>query len=212
MKRAPLLFLNVFVIATCGLIYELLAGTLSSLRPRRLGHSILDHHRHLSFRDGRRLVALAIYREEPRARNLSRSSWRSRSSAGSQHRSCSSTFAHLSYFSDRALRRRVCDRRARRARDTAADADTRRTSSISRTWSRACSPSTTSARWSRRCCSRFFSCPKLGLNRTSLLFGMLNAAIGIWGTWLLLPLIKRSVTLLRVKGCGRSSCCSRSRS
>src|SRR3954465_11254420 len=30
MKRAPLLFLNVFVIATCGLIYELLAGTLSS--------------------------------------------------------------------------------------------------------------------------------------------------------------------------------------
>src|ERR1051325_2091339 len=30
MKRAPLLFLNVFVIATCGLVYELLAGTLSS--------------------------------------------------------------------------------------------------------------------------------------------------------------------------------------
>ena len=30
MKSAPLLFLNVFIIATCGLIYELLAGTLSS--------------------------------------------------------------------------------------------------------------------------------------------------------------------------------------
>ncbi len=30
MRRTPLLFLNVFVIATCGLIYELLAGTLSS--------------------------------------------------------------------------------------------------------------------------------------------------------------------------------------
>src|SRR5215208_7000989 len=30
MKRAPLLFLNVFVIATCGLVYELLAGTLAS--------------------------------------------------------------------------------------------------------------------------------------------------------------------------------------
>ena len=30
MKRTPLLFLNVIVIATCGLIYELLAGTLSS--------------------------------------------------------------------------------------------------------------------------------------------------------------------------------------
>src|SRR5690606_23378939 len=30
MNRTPLLFLNVIVIATCGLIYELLAGTLSS--------------------------------------------------------------------------------------------------------------------------------------------------------------------------------------
>ena len=30
MKRTPLLFLNVLIIATCGLIYELLAGTLSS--------------------------------------------------------------------------------------------------------------------------------------------------------------------------------------
>ena len=30
MNRTPLLFLNVLIIATCGLIYELLAGTLSS--------------------------------------------------------------------------------------------------------------------------------------------------------------------------------------
>ena len=30
MKRAPILFLNVLIIATCGLIYELLAGTLAS--------------------------------------------------------------------------------------------------------------------------------------------------------------------------------------
>jgi spermidine synthase len=29
---------------------------------------------------------------------------------------------------------------------------------------------------------------------------MFNAAIGIWGTWLLLPLIKGNVTLLRIKG------------
>ena len=45
-----------------------------------------------------------------------------------------------------------------------------------------------------------FLVPKLGLNRTSLLFGMLNAVVGIWGTWLLEPLIKKNVTLLRVKG------------
>src|SRR5262249_12048928 len=30
MNRTPVLFLNVFVIATCGLVYELLAGTLAS--------------------------------------------------------------------------------------------------------------------------------------------------------------------------------------
>src|SRR3954467_8633792 len=30
MNRTPILFLNVLVIATCGLIYELLAGTLAS--------------------------------------------------------------------------------------------------------------------------------------------------------------------------------------
>ena len=30
MTRAPLLFLNVLIVATCGLIYELLAGTLAS--------------------------------------------------------------------------------------------------------------------------------------------------------------------------------------
>jgi spermidine synthase len=30
LKRPPLLFLNVLIVATCGLIYELLAGTLAS--------------------------------------------------------------------------------------------------------------------------------------------------------------------------------------
>src|ERR1700676_5260391 len=30
MNRTPLLFLNVLVIATCGLVYELLAGTVAS--------------------------------------------------------------------------------------------------------------------------------------------------------------------------------------
>ena len=30
MNRVPLLFLNVFVIAVCGLVYELIAGTLAS--------------------------------------------------------------------------------------------------------------------------------------------------------------------------------------
>src|SRR6202040_134373 len=37
MKRVPLLFLNVIIVSTCGLIYELLAGTLASYV---LGHSV----------------------------------------------------------------------------------------------------------------------------------------------------------------------------
>lgn len=43
--------------------------------------------------------------------------------------------------------------------------------------------------------------PHLGLVRTSLLFGLLNAAVGIWGTSLLRPLLsQRSVTGLRTRG------------
>ena len=39
--------------------------------------------------------------------------------------------------------------------------------------------------------------PRLGLVRTSLLFGILNAAVGLWGTWLMRSLIKGSVTGIR---------------
>ena len=41
--------------------------------------------------------------------------------------------------------------------------------------------------------------PRLGLIRTSLIFGMLNAAVALWGTWLLRPLIKGRIVGLRVK-------------
>ncbi|NTX57578.1 polyamine aminopropyltransferase [Myxococcus sp. CA039A] len=40
--------------------------------------------------------------------------------------------------------------------------------------------------------------PKLGLVRTSLLFGILNAAVGLWSTWLLAPLLGNPLRL-RVK-------------
>lgn len=33
--------------------------------------------------------------------------------------------------------------------------------------------------------------PRLGLVRTSLLFGMLNAGVALWGTWLLRPLLRQ---------------------
>jgi spermidine synthase len=41
--------------------------------------------------------------------------------------------------------------------------------------------------------------PKLGLVRTSLIFGMMNALVGIWGTWLLKPLLAGRIWALRVR-------------
>jgi predicted membrane-bound spermidine synthase len=46
-----------------------------------------------------------------------------------------------------------------------------------------------------------FLVPKLGLVRTSLAFGILNAVVGLWATWLLEPLIKGKVTALRLRAC-----------
>jgi spermidine synthase len=44
-----------------------------------------------------------------------------------------------------------------------------------------------------------FLVPRLGLVRTSLMFGIVNAAVGLWGTWLLRPLIVGGVLGLRVR-------------
>lgn len=41
--------------------------------------------------------------------------------------------------------------------------------------------------------------PRLGLVRTSLAFGMLNALVALWGTWLLRPLLEGRVRGLRVR-------------
>lgn len=44
-----------------------------------------------------------------------------------------------------------------------------------------------------------FLVPQLGLVRTSLVFGILNALVGLWGTWLLRPLLTGGVTGLRIR-------------
>ena len=198
MKRAPLLFLNVFVIATCGLIYELLAGTLSSYV---LGDSVTQ----FSLIIGIYLFAMGV------------GSWLSRFIdkhiaekfvdielavaviGGFSAPLLFLTFAHLSYFSvvlygmvfiigtlvglEIPLLMRILkdemDFKDLVSRVLAFDYIGALAASL---------------------LFPIFLVPKLGLNRTSLLFGMLNAAVGIWGTWLLLPLIKRNVTLMRVKG------------
>ncbi|XXF79264.1 polyamine aminopropyltransferase [Myxococcaceae bacterium GXIMD 01537] len=45
--------------------------------------------------------------------------------------------------------------------------------------------------------------PKLGLVRTSLLFGLLNALVGLWSTWLLAPVLGNPLRL-RIKAVGLS--------
>jgi spermidine synthase len=46
-----------------------------------------------------------------------------------------------------------------------------------------------------------FFIPRLGLVRTSLVFGILNAAIGLWGTYLLRPMLSdRGLWALRTRG------------
>jgi len=198
MKRAPLLFLNVFVIAVCGLIYELLAGTLSSYV---LGDSVTQ----FSIIIGIYLFAMGV------------GSWLSRFVdkhiaerfveielgvavvGGFSAPLLFLSFAHLSYFGTvlygivfvigvlvgleipllmRILKDEL-DFKDLVSRVLAFDYIGALAASL---------------------LFPIFLVPKLGLNRTSLLFGMLNAAVGIWGTWLLLPLIKRNVTLLRIKG------------
>src|SRR5438067_3220672 len=198
MKRTPLLFLNVFVIATCGLIYELLAGTLSSYV---LGDSVTQ----FSIIIGIYLFAMGV------------GSWMSRFIdkhiaekfveielgvaviGGFSAPLLFLTFAHLSYFSlvlyavvfligvlvglEIPLLMRILkdelDFKDLISRVLAFDYIGALAASL---------------------LFPIFLVPKLGLNRTSLLFGMFNAAVGIWGTWLLLPLIKKNVTLLRIKG------------
>jgi spermidine synthase len=44
-----------------------------------------------------------------------------------------------------------------------------------------------------------FFVPQLGLVRTSLLVGIINALVGLWATWLLRPLLTRKPTGLRIR-------------
>src|SRR6476660_5341092 len=198
MKRAPLLFLNVLVIATCGLIYELLAGTLSSYV---LGDSVAQ----FSIIIGIYLFAMGVgswlsrFIDKHIAERFVEIELSVAVVGGFSAPLLFLSFAHLSYFSfvlygvvfvigvlvglEIPLLMRILkdelDFKDLISRVLAFDYIGALVASL---------------------LFPIFLVPKLGLNRTSLLFGMLNAAIGLWGTWLLLPLIKRSVTLMRVKG------------
>lgn len=198
MKSTPLLFLNVIIIATCGLIYELLAGTLSSYV---LGDSVTQ----FSLIIGIYLFAMGV------------GSWLSRFIdknvaekfvdielavavvGGFSAPLLFLTFAYISYFGlvlysmvfvigtlvglEIPLLMRILkdelDFKELVSRVLALDYIGALVASL---------------------LFPILLVPKLGLNRTSLLFGMLNAAVAVWATWLLEPLIRKNLTLLRVKG------------
>jgi len=198
MKRAPLLFLNVFVIATCGLIYELLAGTLSSYV---LGDSVTQ----FSIIIGVYLFAMGVgswlsrFIDKNLAERFVEIELGVAVVGGFSTPLLFLSFAHLSYFGivlygivfvigvlvglEIPLLMRILkdelDFKDLISRVLAFDYLGALVASL---------------------LFPLFLVPKLGLNRTSLLFGILNAAIGIWGTWLLLPLLRGNITFLRIKG------------
>ncbi len=198
MNRTPLLFLNVFIIATCGLIYELVAGTLSSYV---LGDSVTQ----FSLIIGIYLFAMGVgswlsgFIEKNIAEKFVDIELAVAVIGGFSAPLLFFSFANLSFFSivlystvfvigtlvglEIPLLMRIL-------KDELDFKDlVSRVLSLDYIGALAAS-----------LLFPLFLVPKLGLTRTSLLFGMLNATVGIWATWLLEPLIKKSINFLRVKG------------
>ncbi|MEZ5424818.1 MAG: polyamine aminopropyltransferase [Pyrinomonadaceae bacterium] len=199
MNRTPLLFLNVIIIATCGLIYELLAGTLASYV---LGDSVTQ----FSLIIGIYLFAMGVgswlsgFLDKELAKRFVEVELAVAVLGGFSAPLLFLTFANVSYFHiilygtvfgigvlvglEIPLLMRILkdqlDFKELVARVLALDYVGALVASL---------------------LFPIFLVPRLGLNRTSLVFGILNAGVGIWGTWLLENLInKRQLNFLRVKG------------
>ncbi|HEY2961009.1 MAG TPA: polyamine aminopropyltransferase [Pyrinomonadaceae bacterium] len=197
MKRPPLLFLNVLIVATCGLIYELLAGTLASYV---LGDSVTQ----FSLIIGIYLFAMGVgswlsrFIETGLARRFVDIELAVAILGGFSAPLLFLSFARVSYFYAvlyfivfaigvfvgleiplllRILKDEV-EFKELVSRVLAFDYIGALLASI---------------------LFPILFVPKLGLVRTSLIFGMLNAGVALWGTWLLRPLIKGRITGLRVR-------------
>jgi spermidine synthase len=199
MKRTPLLFLNVIIIATCGLIYELLAATVSSYV---LGDSVTQ----FSLIIGVYLFAMGVgsylsrFIDKNVAEKFIDIELAVAIIGGASAPLLFLTFAFVTYFGVvlytmvfiigvlvgleipllmRILKDKL-DFKELVSRVLALDYVGALLASL---------------------LFPIFLVPRLGLNRTSLFFGMLNAGVGLWATWLLEPLIaKRKLAILRVKG------------
>jgi spermidine synthase len=195
MNRTPILFLNVLIIATCGLIYELLAGTLASYV---LGDSVTQ----FSLIIGIYLSALGAgawlsrFIESGLARRFIEVELAVAVLGGWSAPLLFLTFARLSYFQivlysivflvgvlvglELPLLMRILkdslDFKELVSRVLTFDYIGALVASL---------------------LFPLFLVPKLGLVRTSLLFGLLNAGVGLWATWFMRPLIPGSVSGLR---------------
>lgn len=202
MSRTPLLFLNVIIIATCGLIYELLAGTLASYV---LGDSVTQ----FSLIIGIYLSAMGVGSWLSRFLDKNLARWFIEIELGVAVLGGLSapllflSFGRLSYFSIilyvmvfaiGALVGLEIPLLLRILKDELDFKDlVARVLSLDYVGALAAS-----------LLFPIFFVPRVGLVRTSLLFGMLNAAVGLYGTWLLRPLITgrnahATVAQLRVK-------------
>jgi len=197
MKRPPLLFLNVLIVATCGLIYELLAGTLASYV---LGDSVTQ----FSLIIGIYLFAMGVgswlsrFIDKGLARRFVDIELAVAVLGGFSAPILFLTFSRVSYFYVvlylvvfgigvfvgleiplllRILKDEI-EFKELVSRVLAFDYIGALVASI---------------------LFPILFVPRLGLIRTSLIFGMLNAGVALWGTWMLRPLIKGRITALRVK-------------
>ena len=197
MKRPPLLFLNVLIVATCGLIYELLAGTLASYV---LGDSVTQ----FSLIIGIYLFAMGVgswlsrFIDTGLARRFVDIELAVAVLGGFSAPILFLTFSRVSYFYVvlyfivfaigvfvgleiplllRILKDEI-EFKELVSRVLAFDYVGALVASI---------------------LFPILFVPRLGLIRTSLIFGMLNAGVALWGTWMLRPLIKGRITGLRVR-------------
>src|ERR1044071_7827434 len=197
MIRTSILFLNVLIIATCGLVYELLAGTLASYV---LGDDVMQ----FSLIIGIYLFALGVgawvsrFVETVLARRFIEVELGVALLGGASAPLLFLSFARLSYFHivlygvvlavgvlvglELPLLMRILkdnlDFKDLVSRVLTFDYVGALVASI---------------------LFPLFFVPKMGLVRTSLMFGLLNAGVGLWATWFMRPLIRGSVTSLRIR-------------
>src|SRR6266850_940989 len=195
MNRTPILFLHVLIIATCGLIYELIAGTLASYV---LGDSVTQ----FSLIIGIYLFALGAgawlsrFIDTNLARYFIEVELGVAVLGGVSAPLLFLSFANLSYFHlvlyfvvfaigvlvglELPLLMRIIkenlDFKELVSRVLAVDYVGALVAAV---------------------LFPIFLVPRLGLVRTSLVFGILNAVVGLWGTWVLRPLIKGNLSGLR---------------